>query len=210
MRCQFLKITGLQIKDDTTLQKILSNAIYKYTAFRAESQVSQALSAPHSNPQDWLSQNDPSQSTDGRTGALGAECCLAWSHTQVSHSEVQTFSLLVQCAFHFSSGSPSVVQGTLGWGCPWDLFWESIFIIKLDLSAFSTFILSWVFNGVFQRLLDTGHWKRWDAEADTKIQLFYWARHEKACKNHRQLHPCHEFFYVRKQLFFIKYINVNM
>lgn len=116
-------------------------------------------------------------------------------HTQ---AEVQAFSLLVRCAFHFSSGSPSVVQGTLGWGCPWDLSWESIFIIKLDLSAFSTFILSWVFNGVFQRLLDMGHWKRWDAEADTKIQLFYWARHEKACKNHRQLHSCHEFFYVRK------------
>lgn len=34
-------------------------------------------------------------------------------HTQ---AEVQVFSLLVQCAFHFSSGSPSVVQGTLGWG----------------------------------------------------------------------------------------------
>lgn len=32
-RCQFLKITVLQIKGDTKLQKIPSNAIYKYTTF---------------------------------------------------------------------------------------------------------------------------------------------------------------------------------
>lgn len=34
-------------------------------------------------------------------------------HTQ---TEAQTLSLLVQCAFHFSGGSPSVVQGALAWG----------------------------------------------------------------------------------------------
>lgn len=50
MGCQFLKITVLQIQDDTTLQKILSNAIYKYTVFSVESQTSQALSVPHNNP----------------------------------------------------------------------------------------------------------------------------------------------------------------
>lgn len=97
------------------------NAIYKYTAFSLQTEISRALSVPHNNLSARLSKNDPPQSTDKRTGALGVTCCLAWSRRQVSDfgqkhrpSDKSTGLFLVQCAFPFTSGSQSV--GTLGKG----------------------------------------------------------------------------------------------
>lgn len=123
----------LQIKDAVILQKILSNAIYKYTA--ACRNISQALSEPHNDPvrrakQEW-------QSPVCRYLRYSA----AWPEvtrqrmSDFRQKQTHTFSLFVWCS-SLHLWFPKCGPGDSGGG-PWGLQWESARSKPVSLSRWT-------------------------------------------------------------------------